>query len=184
MGTRINYLSISVKIGGYDLILESDRSRTLAELGAAADETKDALKTRLKEGISFQMEKDKIISINVGEFIRWAGDTLNGIDDTIKQKLEDFFKSTAGAALDGIIIDLWDLSISTALSFSFCVKVTLTDAFYKAILGDSAETIGKIIKLNSIGFGMSYERDTPKDPPKVEPKKEKGKIEDKSKVTS
>lgn len=161
MATEIKYLSIDITLGGYELVLETDDTKTIAELPDSGD-IKDKINEALGKGVSFRMKRGEVITVTVKEFIDWASAK---IDATLNTKLTNFFqKATAsnGSTLDAIIIDVWNVAITLNkpgntlnLDFEFFIRVNLDNAFYTGIFGSDPK-ITDIIKINSVGFGMRY----------------------------
>lgn len=166
MPTNINFLSIALKVGGKDLVLESN------SFGAAANDTtanlKTSITTALAAGIDLKQQKGSILSVNVGDFVTWVETTLSGDGANLKTDLNTFLnnvKDPSKGALNGMTIDLWDLAISAKkpsgatvqFSFTFSLRLDLNPTFYSGLLGaDVAAKIGSILTIQSIGFGMTY----------------------------
>ncbi len=172
MPAKINNLSIGLKVGSHNLILQTDAIPSTQEIQDAAAGYAAQLKEMMLN-LSFKMDEGKVITVAVEDFFTAVADKIGeaGIED-----LQNFFKEVAGAT-KGIYIDLWGLSFSTSkivgdksnnaaegdkadkgkLSFAFNVRVNLTTEFYTNI--NVPAEITNLIAINSLGLGMRYDKD-------------------------
>ncbi|HMK25414.1 MAG TPA: hypothetical protein VK483_05230 [Chitinophagaceae bacterium] len=165
--TQINYLSIALTIGGHHLILETEKIPTKADVAVATDKIANQLKDMMLN-LSFKMEKGKVITVSVTDFINSVKDKVGAAGVTA---LNGFFTEVAGAT-EGINIELWDLFFTTSnskkdpkdetskaqgtLSFGFKVRVILTKVFYDKLSIPGEVT--NVIAINSLGLGAVVEK--------------------------
>ena len=110
MSTKINYLSIDFTIGGNQILLETTKVPSKDEIDYNDVSVGASLKKLLMEQ-SFELEKGKVITVKVEDFITAIGNKMGA---AFGKEVSDFFQKVAKKTT-GISIDLWDLRIVTSI---------------------------------------------------------------------
>jgi hypothetical protein len=181
MPLRISNLTITVTIGGKEIILDSDT------IDRALDSNpQEKIDQLIEKGFSFKMRQGTSVRVNVGELVGWfeakfdkSGEPngtnyVNGFGDDVRgfvnQAANDASDSTVPTgpdltALDGIEIELSDLyfnalksgSAPLKLTFGFTIVFRLDQNFYNGL---GLAPLNGIFTVDEVGFSLKYTNNT------------------------
>lgn len=167
MPLEISHLSVQIHLGSSDILLKSTDIPSLpsAIAGAAADavtkaagDAKLAMQNAVKAGLSFKMEEGQEISLTVADMFSWINANLMDAAANSPLPVPTFISSMlpSGAALNQVIISVYDLEISTKGFFSVSFQIKFTSDFWTQIGVPTAIT--KMFSVQSVGIGVQYQK--------------------------
>lgn len=146
------------------------------EAKKAAEDAGKSLSTRMKEGMAFKTAPEDVFACTFGDIYRWFKNVIGSGNKKLASTGEKALptpeipevlgemtgkKGKLEEVLDGIGIEVWNLSLSTNFDFTANFQLSFDKKFYDALGVPSAIT--DVFSLDSLGIGIAYTREKTED---------------------